>query len=481
MTTGRKGLFSWQTLRLLALLFLALRFVTMTVTNPFMDEAYYWMWGQHPALSYIDHPPLVAWVNAASAAIFGWSKLALRLPVLLTMLADLWILFLFARRLGGAQWREIFWLSALLSAATPAFILLGYMALPDHLLIPALLAALYCFHGVLLAHEAGRQARRLLYLGAIALGLALLSKFTAALFGLGLLLYLVFSPRHRGLLRDVHVWLAIGLVAFMQTPVIIWNLQHELVGFGYVMGGRSGFARPNARGLLGYLLGVLLMLSPFLIVATTRFLATRGIAGEGIARTIAWTSFGAFLAASLFTNILIHWNAIMYIAALPFIGAYLRSRLALVGHLTFGLALLLLVNVNYGIFPVLSQMEGVSDPTSGWSHGWVEVAARVTAAAADHPGAFIAGTSYENASQLAFALGNPDVTSLAGRHDAYDDFFDAAGHAGHDALVISDEARHINGVRDRFATLTLLETIPIERLGRVVAHRELYLGTGFIP
>jgi hypothetical protein len=26
--------------------------------NPIGDEAYYWLWGQHMALSYFDHPPL---------------------------------------------------------------------------------------------------------------------------------------------------------------------------------------------------------------------------------------------------------------------------------------------------------------------------------------------------------------------------------------------------------------------------------------
>jgi 4-amino-4-deoxy-L-arabinose transferase-like glycosyltransferase len=185
--------FSWRTLRLLALLFLAVRLALIVVANPFMDETYYWMWGQHPALSYFDHPPLIAWTEGLSAGLFGWNKVALRLPVVLTFMADLGLLYLFARRLGGEVWREWFWLTALLFATTPIFVLMSSVALPDHLMIALLLAALYCFQGVLIAHDAGRRDRRPLYLGALAFGLALLAKYYAALFGLGLIVFLAGS------------------------------------------------------------------------------------------------------------------------------------------------------------------------------------------------------------------------------------------------------------------------------------------------
>ncbi len=34
----------------------------LAVTTPLLpQEAYYWSWSLHPALSYFDHPPLVSW------------------------------------------------------------------------------------------------------------------------------------------------------------------------------------------------------------------------------------------------------------------------------------------------------------------------------------------------------------------------------------------------------------------------------------
>src|SRR5215204_1384966 len=94
--------FDWRVLRAVALVFLAAKLVL-----PFTDETYYWMWGQHVALSYLDHPPLVGW-TAAAASIFGWNLVALRLPVLVTLVGDLAVLSAFAR-LGGDRWRETYW------------------------------------------------------------------------------------------------------------------------------------------------------------------------------------------------------------------------------------------------------------------------------------------------------------------------------------------------------------------------------------
>src|SRR5262245_29966213 len=100
-----------------------------------MDEAYYWMWGQHPALSYYDHPPLNAWLLGLSGAAFGWNAFALRLPVLLSFVADIYALWLLSRRIGGAEWQSTFWTTLVLFLATPFFFVVSGVALPDHLLL----------------------------------------------------------------------------------------------------------------------------------------------------------------------------------------------------------------------------------------------------------------------------------------------------------------------------------------------------------
>lgn len=468
-------------LRLLAVVFIAVRLALIGIAHPFMDETYYWMWGQHPALSYFDHPPLIAWTQGLSAAIFGWNKLALRLPVVLTFFADLGLLYLFARRLGGELWREWFWLTALLFATTPIFVLMASVALPDHLMIALLLAALYCLEGVLIAHDAGRRDRRMLYLGALAFGLALLAKYYAALFGLGLIVFLIGS-RYRALFRDPHVWLAMALVVLMQAPVLAWNVTHDFASFQFITGGRMVIRDPlSFRGLIGYVLGIVAMLSPFLLWASFRFALVRG-GTAGLARAVFWVSTLTFLLASFRTNILVHWNLIAYVAALPFLAGYLRSRIVLIGHLVFGTLMIALVGVNYSIVPVGVFVGPYADQTSSWSHGWDEVAARVEAAKAGRDVGFVATPSYETAGPLGFALHDKDVTSLAQRMDAFDDWFDARAHAGQSALILGDRWRGLgDDVRAHFERVDEIDRFEVFRAGRATDEFVLYYATGYRP
>ena len=40
------------------------------------DEAYYRLWGLAPALSYLDHPPMVGWMIAAGRAVQATTRSA---------------------------------------------------------------------------------------------------------------------------------------------------------------------------------------------------------------------------------------------------------------------------------------------------------------------------------------------------------------------------------------------------------------------
>ena len=67
-TTG----FRWQTLRAVALVLLAIKLVLLVLAHPFMAEAYYFMWGRHPQLSYFDPPALIGWTQGLAGTAFGW-------------------------------------------------------------------------------------------------------------------------------------------------------------------------------------------------------------------------------------------------------------------------------------------------------------------------------------------------------------------------------------------------------------------------
>ncbi len=469
----------WRLFRAAALVFLAAKLVLLAVAQPFMDETYYWLWGQHLALSYFDHPPLVGWTQGL-ASIFGWNRLALRVMVLATLAGDLALLMGFARQRGGDGWRALFWPSAALLGATPIFFGLTNLALPDHLLVFFTLLAVYAFQRFRAGFEAGAPRWRWLYLTALAIGLATLSKYTGALLAGGIGLAVLIDPRLRRLFRCPPFYLAIGLALVLQAPVLVWNLSHDMASFGFILGGRRSFGGVRFGGLGGYLGGIVLVLSPFLLWPLWRLLRA---SGDGLVfpRAVFWLSSLGFLAASLFTDILIHWNVVAYAAVLPFLAPYLRGRLAAYGHVVFGALVALVLAVNFCVYPVRGLVGSV-DQASGWSYGWDEVGAGVAELAAAEGAGFIAATDYALASPLAFALRDRAVTSLAMRRDAFDDWFDAAAHAGDTAIIVADRWRPLpDAVAARFASVTEAAPVEVVRFGRLLARYRLYVGRGFAP
>jgi 4-amino-4-deoxy-L-arabinose transferase-like glycosyltransferase len=51
-----------------------------------VDEAYYWTWSKESVISYLDHPPMVAWCIHLGTAIFGDSNFGVRFSGLVAML-----------------------------------------------------------------------------------------------------------------------------------------------------------------------------------------------------------------------------------------------------------------------------------------------------------------------------------------------------------------------------------------------------------
>ena len=464
-------------LKALALILVGYKLVLLFSAGLFQDEAYYWLWGQHPALSYYDHPPLNAWLQGLAGAILGWNKLALRIVVALALVADIGLIWLISKRIAW-DWPEHFWRTIILFLGTPIFFAVTAVALPDHLLITFALAALYFFLSFFQRWPELPRWRDL-YVGAFFLGLAALSKYSAAFIGVGLALYIVIAPRARPLLAKPQLYLAAAIAAAMQAPVLVWNLQNGMASFGFIFGARHAGLTATFEGLGGWLIGFLLVIGPFLMVPLFAFGLSRR-KGEGLARTVFWISTLAILGISFFTTTLFHWNLIAYLAALPFLAFHMRWRWLTWLHIAYGVAFLSFMVVNYSWRP-LTDVQGLRDEATAWAYGWDETAAAVAAAKAETGASFVASGDYTTASLLAFALKDKDVTSLNQRRDQFDFWFDDAAHAGADAILFGDTWRPLGGdVIARFREVVPLEEIVVTRGGQEIDRHQLYLGKGFI-
>jgi 4-amino-4-deoxy-L-arabinose transferase-like glycosyltransferase len=202
----------------------ALRLVAAAGTPLTFDEAYYWMWSQHLAGGYYDHPPGVALVIRLGTMIAGDTELGVRLVSILLALPMSYAVYRSSAMLfGGVRVAATatIMLNVTLMAAVGTMIVT-----PDAPLLVASSFVLFFMSKVL---ETGRGAWWLAV--GVAVGCALLSKYTALFFGPAILIWLVMVPKLRRWLISPWPYLG-GLMALaVFSPVIFWNADHQWVSF----------------------------------------------------------------------------------------------------------------------------------------------------------------------------------------------------------------------------------------------------------
>ncbi|KOR29633.1 hypothetical protein TI04_08135 [Achromatium sp. WMS2] len=207
---------------------LLLSLITIAKLPLGLDEAYYWYWSQHPDLSYLDHPPMIAWIMTISTNVAGNQEFWVRSGGLLL----LWGGFI----LGMFTLRELFpyipkilaWEYLLLLNLVPVFSGATMIQMPDTPLLAFWLLALYFGAKIVNKHDAKSW-----YVLGIAVGLGLLSKYTMVLFVMGMLLFLILAPTHRYWLRRPEPWIGALLALLIWSPVWIWNLEHAWISFKF--------------------------------------------------------------------------------------------------------------------------------------------------------------------------------------------------------------------------------------------------------
>jgi len=465
----------------LAVALVVFHLVHLFFVSVFMDEAYYWMWGQHPALSYYDHPPLNAWLLGLSSKVLGWNLFALRLPVVLSFLADLYAIYLLSRVVGGDSWRTHFWVTLLLFVGSPIYWMVSGYALPDHLLLTGCLYALYFFFRFFQARAMGADGiSRDLYLGAVFLGLAALSKYNAAFLAIGIVVFALVYDRR--LFRDGRIYLAGLLTLLLQTPTIVWNLQQNFASWQFILHGRHAGLHAEIDGIVPLVFGVGIFISPFLFWPIWKFAVSKknSVPGAGFARATFLISSFAIIVVSMTTVTLFHWNLVAYVAMLPFLALVMRPRLLLALQGIYGAIFAVFIFTNYTIMP-LTNVNGWRDGGTAWSYGWGPTVAALDKAKAENKVGFIATSDYTTAALIGFMDKDKDVTSLFPGRDQYDYWFDQKAHAGEDALLFEDTWRPLYDVGGRFRSLTVLAELPVIVAGRQVDVHRIILGRDFQP
>ncbi|PTW62328.1 dolichyl-phosphate-mannose-protein mannosyltransferase [Breoghania corrubedonensis] len=378
------------------------------------DEAYYRLWGLHPAAGYYDHPPMIGWWIAAGQWLVGDNALAVRLVgILATALGSLALwrtcLLLHGRRAAG--WAVLFF---------NATILIGIgslIATPD---TPSVLfwgLTLWALAEWLKPGKAA-SANWLLAVGLFA-GLGLISKYSVLFLGAGIIVWLVAMPRARAAFATWQLW-AGGILALLITvPVVQWNAAHEWASFV------KQFGRAVPHGWTSRFIGEFIGAELGLLNPAIAVIALVGI-GVAVARTVrrrdaGWalpllTSlpfFAYLLFHSLHNRVQANWPAPLFPALVlmaAFVAADIETRSGMMARVLkilravavpIGVAVSLVIYV-HAVTPLTGAFAR-KDPTFQL-RGWPEVAREITELAKREDAAWVATSAYGMTGQIAFAL-----------------------------------------------------------------------------
>lgn len=288
----------------------ALRLVAAAWTPLTFDEAYYWMWSKHLAGGYYDHPPMVALVIRLGTMLAGDTEFGVRLVSILLALPMSWAEYRAAAILFGSQ-----------RVAATATILLNItlMAAVGTLVVtpdaPLLVASSFVLFFLAKVLETGRGGWWLAV--GVAVGAALLSKYTALFFGLAILIWLAAVPKLRPWLVSPWPYLG-GLVSLLIfSPVIVWNAEHHWVSFIKQIGrARIEDFRP---AFVGELIPTQIAFATplvFILGAMGLYSLLKRNAGASAARALInatfWTIVVYFIWHSLHARVEANWFAPVY-------------------------------------------------------------------------------------------------------------------------------------------------------------------------
>jgi dolichyl-phosphate-mannose-protein mannosyltransferase len=395
-------------------------------------EAYSWMWSQHPQLGYFDHPALTSWIVRASTALAGHSFLGVRALTVACSIATVWLVFDAVQRLWDERTAEHV---ALLVMLLPITAINGAEAVPDSPLLLFWSAALWAFARAL------TEGRTLFWqVGGLFLGLALDSKYHAAILALGLVAFLALSPDLRGWLRRRELYLSALVALAVFYPTLLWNADHGFRSFLY-QGSRVGGQPFTVKELGNFLLTQFLMVTP-VVFAQACAAGGRGLWRwrespwpERLLVAASMPTLLLFAAVACVRPVRANWPAPGYLGVVALAGiAAVRSE---------GLALRLQQATLWTLavgYLVVGMWIQVQPPDA--SHRWLRLA---HAASLTHPD-FVIASDYHLASELGYS--NPrvptfDLAPLGLPSKSFRDWWHPHDFAGQHAVIVMDSTRPV--------------------------------------
>jgi 4-amino-4-deoxy-L-arabinose transferase-like glycosyltransferase len=388
-----------------------LRVIYAGVIDLRTDEAYYWTWSKESVLSFLDHPPMIAWFIRFGTAIFGDTNLGVRFAGIVAMLATQLLLADIVRRVTHDARAVV--IAVLMPEAALYYGLLMAKVAPDVALIPFAVAMVWA----LVRLDESDDARWWLAAGVFA-GLALLSKFTAVMLLPAVAAFMLVPEWRRRWLTSLYPWAAALIAVAVFSPALIWNAENDWASFKFQFVRATATHEVSLRtvgdyvglqfGLVGFIL-LPVVLSGLALTAWRGY--RRGNAVAILLSTCVIVPFGYLFWKSLTLRVGDTWPMFMWpigfaaaainIAMLPregFSAWMIKSTVAWAhAGIVSGIAFVVLVFLYYVAAPW--NFIGKVDPIGGEA-GYQEVVERAQAELQKTGATWIATTDYRTYAML---------------------------------------------------------------------------------
>lgn len=412
-----------------------------------VDEAHYWVYSKFLDLSYYDHPPMIGYVIKLFTDIFGINEFAVRLPSVIIFVITSWLLFLCVKKIFSER---IAFISIVLINILPVFSFLGaVVTIPDSPLSLFWILSFYLFINIIETKE-----KKYWYMLGIAVGLALLSKYTAIMLYPSIILFLICSKENRFWFAKKELYIAMLISFILFLPVIIWNIQNNWASFGFQLQHGFGKTLPSfSFTLFGRSIGAQAgYISPFLFIfyCYVFYVVIKDAFFKKQKDALFVASFSLpvllfFNIIATFNEILPHWPAMGYLM-LTIYAAYLinkfwdnkKFRKIIYFSCGFALFLDLIVPIHcmYKIIPIepfLPKKEAMKSDygipkaeivdVSNDLYGWKELSSKINEICDNYPKdnqPFLFTHKSYLASQIYFYTPDKRVYCLSNKIDAYD-------------------------------------------------------------
>ncbi len=416
--------------------FSVLRILAVAFMGLMPQDAYYTYYSDNLALSYFDHPPMVAYMIRFFLFFLGKSALALHIADFMVTTVTISALYLFIKQiLSGTEVKR----ALILFFTAPLATILSINTTPD---VPLMF---FWSLTLLFAYNAIDKDRWFWWLLAgLSSGFAFDSKYTAVFLPAGLFLFLLLSKEHRRYIVSYRFVLFSAAFLAAIFPVVLWNIQNDFISLRYQSADRaSGISSFEFDPALfpGFFFSQMLLALPlfFLSLYASGYLVVKKyFKGESIAKGVLFAaSFAlpmlwAFTAISFVYWVKINWIMPVFLSATVLAAQYLKNDKAVRYQTIFsGIAhLALLVQLVW--MPMMIK----SDDT--W-FGWKELAQKVDELEEQNPDDFFfSDNSYKISAVLnfysdehiyagnvidkfafQFALDNRDLSHLDGQDAIY--------------------------------------------------------------